>query len=112
MSIRDRLRADLKTALKERDRVAASTIRTALAAIENAEAVDAVEVDGTDPMGTVGLSRDVSRRALSPTDIRDILRREVDERQQAISTYETTEQHPEADRLRTELRVLERYVED
>ena len=42
--LRDRLRAALPAAMKARDRATASTLRATLAAIENAEAVDATPV--------------------------------------------------------------------
>ncbi len=38
--VRARLRAALKAAMKERDRAATATLRSALAALDNAEAVD------------------------------------------------------------------------
>ncbi|MFF2391084.1 hypothetical protein [Nocardia sp. NPDC058114] len=40
-SLRERLRAALKTAMKARDLGAVTALRSALAAIDNAEAIDA-----------------------------------------------------------------------
>jgi hypothetical protein len=42
--LRERLRAELPAAMKRRDRTAAAALRSALGAIDNAEAVDAGEV--------------------------------------------------------------------
>jgi uncharacterized protein YqeY len=38
--VRERLRADLKSAIKSRDHPAVNLLRTTLAAIDNAEAID------------------------------------------------------------------------
>jgi uncharacterized protein YqeY len=111
VSVRDELQADLRRAMRERDRPAVRAIRTVLGAIANAEAVPTPAHTG-DPLGSVGLSRDVPRRELGPGDIREILVAEVRERRSALADYERHGRTEPADELRAELRALARYVDD
>ncbi|MQA07581.1 MAG: hypothetical protein GEU98_03335 [Pseudonocardiaceae bacterium] len=111
MPVRQALRDDLKKALKERDKTATATIRSALAAIANAEAVPVPDDSQALPLGTVGLSSDVERRALDPEDVREILRAEAAERRTALAEYQRAGQQAMAERMRAELQVLARYVE-
>jgi uncharacterized protein YqeY/catechol 2,3-dioxygenase-like lactoylglutathione lyase family enzyme len=111
-SIRERLQADLKQALKDRDRVASSTIRSLLGSIANAEAVAAPEEDrSAAPLGVVGVgAAEADRRELSEAEILDIIRADAAERAEAL---EHAEQHapPETvERLRAESGVLARYL--
>jgi uncharacterized protein YqeY len=117
--MRDRLREDLAGAMKARDRVAITVLRTTLAAIDNAEAVD---VSSSEPRGTgshhvagssagVG-SSDVTRRVLSDAEIGTIIREEFDERWQAAAEYEKLGRVDAADALRREAAVLDRYLPD
>ena len=74
--LRDRLRAALPAALKARDRTAVAALRSALAAIDNAEAVDASDVHA----GAIEASApgpgaaERPRRELTESDIDDIVR--------------------------------------
>ena len=115
--MRDRLREDLTAAIKARDRVAVTALRTALAAIDNAEAVDA------DPGGpraassqhvagaSAGVgSSDVPRRVLSQAEVGAIVRTQADERWQAAADYEKLGRTDAADVLRREADVLSAYV--
>ncbi|WP_280346114.1 hypothetical protein [Nocardia neocaledoniensis] len=89
-ALRDRLRAALKPAMKARDRSAVSALRSALGAIDNAEAVDAADVKaGALEDSAVGLGvAEVSRRHLTEADIEAIVRREIDERRATALEYE------------------------
>lgn len=115
--LRQRLRDALGVAIKERDRVAVGALRSALAAIENAEAVDVAALaehggaaGGTNlaieriPIG-VGAA-EVARRELTEGDVERIVRGEVAEREAAAATYERAGQGERAGRLREEMRVL------
>jgi uncharacterized protein YqeY len=117
--VRDRLREDLAAAMKARDRVAITVLRTTLAAIDNAEAVD---VSPREPAGAasphiagssagVG-SSDVTRRVLSDADIGEIIREEANERRDAASEYEKLGRVDMADALRREAAVLDGYLPD
>ncbi len=132
--VRDELRAALAQALKEQDSAAVSALRSALAAIGNAEAVDAsqilapptgtLEVGEADLTGSavglggpeeagsvVGLGvAEVERRALSDEEVEEIVRTEGAERLAAASSYEEMGQSERAARLREEAAVLGRYL--
>jgi uncharacterized protein len=117
--MRDRLREDLAAAMKARDRVAITVLRTRLGAIDNAEAVD---VSPREPPGigshhiagtSAGVgSADVTRRVLSDADVGAIIRDEANERWQAAAEYEKLGRVDIADELRREAAVLDRYLRD
>lgn len=89
-ALRERLRDALKPAMKARDRSAISALRSALAAIDNAEAIDAGDAKaGALEAGAVGLgTAEARRRDLTETDITQIVRREIDERRHAAAEYD------------------------
>ncbi|QRP44589.1 GatB/YqeY domain-containing protein [Amycolatopsis sp. FDAARGOS 1241] len=116
--MRANLRAGLTTALKNRDRVATTALRSALAAIDNAEAVPVDQ-----PLSTaagdehvVGAALGVGaaeadRRELTEADVRAIVESEVRERTSAADEYERLGRIDAADRLRAEADVLRRHLE-
>lgn len=80
----EHLRADLTAALRRRDRPAASTLRSVLATIANAEAVpvadDPAPTEGPVAGAVSGLgAAEAPRRELSETDVRALVARERDE---------------------------------
>jgi uncharacterized protein len=82
---RDTLRDALLAARKDRDAARVSALRTALAAIDNAETPDGASVDAPESAtiagGVAGLgAAEVARRELSDAQIRELLRAEIDER--------------------------------
>ncbi len=101
--LQQRLRESFTAALKARDAVATAALRSALAAIDNAAAVDAAS--GSHPTLGVG-TRDVARRELSPGEVREIVRREVSDREAAATEYESRAKRDQARRLRAEAAVL------
>lgn len=98
--LRDRLQDALRTSLKERDRVAARAVRTALAAIANAEAVD--------PAGQA--AAEVARRELGADDLASIVGAEITERRRAAATYERSGRTEHAGELHREADVLDRIL--
>jgi uncharacterized protein len=110
--LRERLQADLKAALKARDRVASSAIRSLLGAIANAEAVEAPAPDpSAAPLGAVGVGvGEVARRELTEADILAIIRADADERSSALADAEAHGRTDAAERLRAESGVLARYL--
>jgi uncharacterized protein len=115
--LRDRLRDGLPAAIKARDGVAVAALRSALAAIENAEAVtpppgSPAEATHAQLAGTVvGVgAAEAERRALSEAEIEEIARAEVDERRAAADAYERAGRPEEARRLRAEADVLVGYL--
>jgi uncharacterized protein YqeY len=109
------LRRALTVAIKERDAVATSALRSALAAIENASAVGAEHAPprATGPIaGAVsGLGAgEVERRSLSAEDVRALVESEVDQRVAAAAEYEGLGRPDRAERLRAEAAVLAAHL--
>lgn len=111
--IRDRMRAALPVAIKQRDTTTVMALRSALAAIENAEAVPTAETPapiigrGEIAGAAVGLGAgDVPRRGLSETQVAEIVRREISDRHQAADIYERAGRNDHARELRDEADVL------
>ena len=108
-----RLRLALAEALRARDTIAVSALRSALGAIGNAEAV---EPGAAAPMGSgsphvagaaAGLgAAEAPRRRLSAAEVEQIVRAEVGERERAARDYERTGHADRAGRLRREARLL------
>jgi uncharacterized protein len=115
--VRTGLRRDLTTALKARDRVAIAALRSALAAIENAEA-PAIDQSGSKAVQSEHLAgsvvgagaAEVQRRQLTESELRAIVEAEVHERLVAAAGYERTGRDDLAQRLRSEVDVLSRYL--
>ena len=107
------MRADLTTAMKSRDRATVSVLRSALAAIDNAEAVAVDQSAPTTSLsehvaGVAGPS-EVARRELTDADIATILTREITERETAATDYVNVGQAAVAQELRAEADLLRRY---
>ena len=112
-TVRDRLRAALPVAMKARDSVAVAALRSALGAIDNAEAVDGARA----PQPGAGHSRlagtvrglraaEVERRSLNAAEMDEVVRAEVADRHAAAGDYERAGQRAYAARLRGEAAVL------
>lgn len=115
-SAREALRAALKDAMKGRERDAVTALRSALAAIDNAEAVDAsptkLETTSEHVAGaSIGAgSAEAMRRELSEVEIRAILEREMSERIEVAQEFESLGQLGEAARLRREAEALAPFI--
>jgi hypothetical protein len=110
---RARRRLALAAALRARDMLAVSALRSALAAIGNAEAVEpgvATPPGSGSPhvAGSVaGLgAAEAERRRLSAAEIGQIVRAEAGERERAARDYERAGHADRAGRLRREAQVL------
>lgn len=106
-SVRDRLRAGLRQAMRARDKVATPALRATLGAIDNAEAVP-LPATGGEPV--VGRAADVARRELSEQQVAAIVRAEHDERIDAAELYERLDRSDEAATLRAEAATLRPYL--
>ncbi|WP_222598191.1 GatB/YqeY domain-containing protein [Lentzea tibetensis] len=111
------LRDALKTALKARDRVAISALRSALSAIENAEAVpvedSSLPLTGNEHFAgaTAGLgAAEAVRKELTEADVLAIVAKEARDRTTAAEEYEQLGRADEAARLRAEAEVLAKYL--
>jgi uncharacterized protein len=115
--LRARLSTALKAAMRARDQVAIAALRSALAAIGNAEAVPADEHAARVAPGqggphfagaAVGLGAgETARRLLSPADLAAIMRTELSDREAAADHYAASGFADQAERLRREASVLE-----
>jgi uncharacterized protein YqeY len=112
--LRQRLRAALPTALKARDRVAVVALRSTLAAIDNAEAVDrppGVDVGLAIERIPVGVgAAEVERRVLTHAQVEQIVRAEVAEREAAARDYDRAGRPERARQLRDEAGVLSTHL--
>jgi uncharacterized protein len=112
------MRRALTAALKARDQHAVTALRSALAAIDNAEAVDAAGQghppgEGRIAGAILGVgAAEVARRTLTPAETQAIVRTEVTERQNAAHAYERAGRSGPAERLRAEAAVLKAYLDD
>jgi uncharacterized protein YqeY len=110
--LRARLRRRLSGALRDQDRPAVSALRSALAALDNAEAVQPAE--GFRPEasehfagGVAGLgAAEVERRVLDAESQRRIVKAEIEARLTAAATYEQHGQNARAAELRLGVDVL------
>lgn len=109
MKMEDRLKVDLRAAMKARQSSKVATIRMMLAAIDNAGAVP-TSTPAWPP--TIGLSKDVPRRELSERQIWELLQAEADNRHSAILEYERLDRQQEAEQLRAEVALFTHYLED
>lgn len=110
------MRRDLTAALKNRDKVAAAALRSALAAVDNAEAAGADRAapaeDSEHVAGAaLGLgAAEAQRRVLTESDVHAIVAREVSERSASAQEYARLGRDDAADRLRAEAEILGRYL--
>jgi uncharacterized protein YqeY len=116
-TLRSALRADLVAAMKARQPDAVTALRTAIAAIDNAEAIVVVD-DVGGPLASEHIagaragvgSTEAHRRVLSLAEVRAILEAQISERIVEANRYDALAQHDAASRLRREAEVLQRYV--
>lgn len=116
-ALRSLLRTDLVAAMKARRTEAVSALRTAIAVIDNAEAVNtpaqaSVHTVSEHVAGArtgVG-STEAERRILSLDDVRALLQAQVDDRTGEADRYDTYGQRDAALRLRREADVLRQYL--
>jgi uncharacterized protein len=109
MSVRVRLQHALSRALKARDTEAVSSLRSALGAIANAEAVPVPQRTGTEVMLGAGPS-EVPRRELTEGEVVDVVEAEIVERRQAAAGLVGLGQDAHMERLVEQAKVLERVL--
>jgi uncharacterized protein YqeY len=118
LGLRDRLRRALADAIRSRDPVVVAALRSALGAIDNAEAPDLSQAPGpgvSHPRlaGTVaGLGAgEVDRRRLTEANIEDIVRTEIADRAAAARDYHRAGRADRAERLRREAEILASHLD-
>lgn len=116
-AVRAAMRRDLVVALKSRATDTAAALRTAIAAVDNAEAVDTTNraagtEDGPVAGATAGLgSSEVARRTLSVADARNVVAAVISEYVDEAERYESLTRGEAAAVLRQQAEVLRRYLE-
>ena len=111
-SVQVRLRGALTEALRSRDSIAASALRSALSAIANAEAVPSANtsrgVGSEHVAGAVaGLgAAEAARRGLTEHDVAAIVAAEISDRRSAAGDYERLGRSDQSARLRREADIL------
>jgi hypothetical protein len=116
-SLRKRLNDSLRAAVKARNAAAAAALRSAIGAIDNAEAVQ--RPDDSPPQGGkvarshlgVGVA-DVARRELSTDEVIEILRAEIADRTSAAADYGRLGRGDQAISLRAEAAVLISFLDE
>lgn len=110
-ALREELRADLKTAMLGKDRERAALIRALIAAIDNAEAVEATAEQQSESFRQLGdPSGEVARRVLTAGDIAAVLELEVASRLETAAQYRAGGNEAEATRLEGEAQVAAAYL--
>lgn len=116
LAFRDGLRRELSSALRARRSEAVAALRTAIAAIDNAQAVELRSESRSGGSESVAYaasgvgSTEAARRELSMADVRVILRDHVDDYLTEADRYESLGQTGAAQRLRAEADTLRRYL--
>ena len=108
MNLRQVLQAELITAMKAQDKATMMAIRSVLSAIANKEAVPAPKSSSIDE--PVKGYADVPRRELTPAEVRLVVMDEVDERRNSADYLATAGKDEEAEALRTQVAILERFL--
>ncbi|MEZ4867284.1 MAG: hypothetical protein R3C14_38525 [Caldilineaceae bacterium] len=110
MHLREQMKADLRQAMKARQSATVTTLRSVLAAIDNAEAIPVTEP--TLPVEPVlGKRHEAPRKVLSADDIRQIMAQEMHERLAAGAEYARLGQTEEAARLQTAAALIAGYLQ-
>ncbi len=106
LSIRDRMKADLKDAFKARQMHIVTTLRSTLAEIDNAEAIALDETMGA----VVGKLNDRPRKMLTEAEMQAIVQNEADALRVSQAEYQRLGREDEAAQLQAEWEVLACYL--
>lgn len=112
--LRERLAAALPEAMRGRDRVAVSALRSALARISNAEAVhiDTVPRAGAVHEAAMGAgAADAPRRELTEAEVRAVVEAEVADHERAARHFTDVGRPDDAQRVRAEADVLRAHLD-
>jgi hypothetical protein len=92
--------------LRARDKIEISMIRTLIAAIENAEAIDADDRG----MPAIGFNHDQPRKTLTADDVTRIVVSERDDLIDALEQYRSLGLGPEVEELEHRVEIVDRYL--
>ena len=111
--MKDRMRDDLRVAIKSGRAGEAALIRALIAALDNAEAPPLPSGQtATDQHKFRDGSAEIARLALSGEQVRAVLLREVQERENAAAEMHRLDKPDRADILLTEAQLTKRYIEE
>ncbi len=105
--LKERLREDLKSAMREKRSDEVALLRTLIAALDNAEAVP---TEGYRPRALADAGGEVARRELDGRAVEALLAEEVESRLTAAADYDRHSRPDEAARLRDEAALVARYA--
>jgi uncharacterized protein len=113
--LRERLRDELRVAMKQRDKATVAAVRSALSVIDNAEAADPSHAPGIEPGriagGVAGLGAgEVARWQLSDRELVAMLQDEVARWESTAREYERVRRSDDAARLRAEIAALRPFL--
>lgn len=105
-ALKERLRADLKTAMREKRADEVALLRKLIAALDNAEAVP---TEGYRPRALDDSRGDVARRQLDGAEVDALLAHEIAERRAAAEEFDRRGRPDDAVRLAREAELIGRY---
>lgn len=109
-ALKERLRADLKSAMQARASDDVSVLRTLIAALDNAEAQPSAGIqDSTLPRAFGDPVGEVARLKLNGNAVDRVLAAEIEARLAAATDYERHQRPDESARLRAEADLIARY---
>jgi uncharacterized protein len=107
-----RLRADLRTAMKDRRTIEANVIRALIAAIDNAEAPPAREGQAAQVRHQFRSgSAEIERLLLSGANVHGVIVADIQERERAAAEMERLGLKDRAGALRAEATIAKRYLD-
>lgn len=110
-AMKERIRADLKAAMKDRRGGEATLLRTLIAAIDQAEAQPLpVDARASDQHDFLSGSAEVARRALDADAVRAVIEGEIEERERGAAAFERLGMTGEAEALRADTGIARRYL--
>jgi uncharacterized protein YqeY len=114
--LRQRLRDELRTKMKQRDQAAVAVLRTALGIIDNAEAADLSVAPEMEPGhiagGVAGLGAgEVPRQSRSDDELVEMLLREIERWEETARECERAGRSDDAARLQAEIGVLRPFLD-
>jgi len=109
-ALKDRLRADIKAAMQARAADEVRVLRTLLAAIDNAQAVPVAPGQSALPTRFGDGASEVPRLVLTESALSAVLLAEIAERQRAAEAIARCGRPDEAERLRAEAALVQRYT--
>ncbi|MFT4039854.1 MAG: GatB/YqeY domain-containing protein [Thermomicrobiales bacterium] len=108
--MKDRLRADLRAAMQERNASEARVLRSLIAAIDNAEAPAISTAPSAHAHDFASGAAEVERLVLDDAQIARVLQAEIAERDCAAATFTQLGQPERAAELEAEAAIARRYV--